>query len=254
VSSTACVSACGDRALLLCRLHAVALAQIASGALSGRIFDQGGTALPGATVTATNVTTRLARVGVTADNGSYVISFLPPGLYTIQIALDGFRPVTRLGVRMTTGESVRLDAELRLGGIDETIVVTGDPSLLRRDSAGLGQVIDNTRVTALPLNGRSFITLAGLAPGVALPPGSSLPRINGGRPRTNEYLFDGISVLQPEPARADDGAVGDLAGNAGRKCSTQPTRRHSAPRMACSDRQHLARLPVRATPASFNLR
>ncbi len=53
----------------------------------------------------------------------------------------------------------------------------------------------------LPLNGRSFITLAGLAPGVALPPGSSLPRINGGRPRTNEYLFDGISVLQPEPGQ-----------------------------------------------------
>ncbi len=53
----------------------------------------------------------------------------------------------------------------------------------------------------LPLNGRSFITLAGLAPGVALPPGSQLPRINGGRPRTNEYLFDGISVLQPEPGQ-----------------------------------------------------
>ena len=53
----------------------------------------------------------------------------------------------------------------------------------------------------LPLNGRSFILLAGLAPGVALPPGSPLPRINGGRPRTNEYLFDGVSVLQPEPGQ-----------------------------------------------------
>jgi hypothetical protein len=56
-------------------------------------------------------------------------------------------------------------------------------------------------VADLPLNGRSFITLAGLAPGVALPPGSSLPRINGGRSRTNEYLFDGISVVQPEPGQ-----------------------------------------------------
>ena len=53
----------------------------------------------------------------------------------------------------------------------------------------------------LPLNGRTFITLAALAPGVALPPNSLLPRINGGRPRTNEYLFDGISVLQPEPGQ-----------------------------------------------------
>jgi hypothetical protein len=56
-------------------------------------------------------------------------------------------------------------------------------------------------VVDLPLNGRSFITLASLTPGVALPPGSPLPRINGGRPRTNEYLFDGISVLQPEPGQ-----------------------------------------------------
>src|SRR5262249_44403767 len=57
------------------------------------------------------------------------------------------------------------------------------------------------QVVQLPLNGRTFITLAALAPGVALPPNSPLPRINGGRPRTNEYLFDGISVLQPEPGQ-----------------------------------------------------
>jgi hypothetical protein len=60
---------------------------------------------------------------------------------------------------------------------------------------------ETRKVVGLPLNGRSFITFAGLAPNVALPPGSSLPRINGGRPRTNEYLFDGISVLQPEPGQ-----------------------------------------------------
>ncbi|HEX2341821.1 MAG TPA: hypothetical protein VHI98_15200 [Vicinamibacterales bacterium] len=83
----------------------------------------------------------------------------------------------------------------------EAITVTGDASLLRSETAALGQVVDNRKVVDLPLNGRSFVTLAGLAPGVALPPGSSLPRINGGRPRTNEYLFDGISVLQPEPGQ-----------------------------------------------------
>ena len=96
---------------------------------------------------------------------------------------------------------MRLDVRLEVGGLTDAITVNADAPLLRSGGAGLGQVIDNRKVIDLPLNGRSFITLAGLAPGVALPPGSSLPRINGGRPRTNEYLFDGISVLQPEPGQ-----------------------------------------------------
>ena len=85
--------------------------------------------------------------------------------------------------------------------MSEGVTVVGDAPLLRGESASLGHVVDNQKIVALPLNGRSYVTLAGLTPGVALPPNSSLPRINGGRPRTNEYLFDGISVLQPEPGQ-----------------------------------------------------
>ena len=81
------------------------------------------------------------------------------------------------------------------------MTVTADAPMLRADTASLGTVVEHEQVVQLPLNGRTFIMLAALAPGVALPPNSQLPRINGGRPRTNEYLFDGISVLQPEPGQ-----------------------------------------------------
>jgi hypothetical protein len=175
-------------------------AQIGAGALAGDVMDQAGGALPGATVTVIEVGTNRFRMIVTAQDGSYVFQGLAPAPYQVRVELNGYRPLTRDGIRIATGETVRLDLQLAVG-LTEAITVTGDAPLLRSETSGLGEVIDNRKVSDLPLNGRSFITLAGLAPGVALPPGSSLPRINGGRPRTNEYLFDGISVLQPEPGQ-----------------------------------------------------
>src|SRR5688572_30159354 len=87
--------------------------------------------------------------------------------------------------------------------MSEAVTVRADAPLLRSETSGLGHVVDNRKIVELPLNGRSFITLAALVPGVAVPPppAAPFPRINGGRPRTNEYLFDGISVLQPEPGQ-----------------------------------------------------
>ena len=178
-----------------------ALAQIGAGALSGRVTDQSGTGVPGAMVTVTSVGTNSTGTGITDVDGAYFVQGLAPGAYRVQIELSGFRPVTREGVRLVTGETIRLDILLQVGGLTEAVTVTADASQLRSETSGLGHVVDNTKIVGLPLNGRSFVTLAGLLPGVALPPNSSLPRINGGRPRTNEYLFDGVSVLQPEPGQ-----------------------------------------------------
>ena len=179
----------------------LALAQVAAGSLTGHVSDQAGAAVPGATVTVTATGTNLSRTSVTASDGAYLIPGLAPGSYQVRVASASFRPLTREGVRLATGETVRLDLRLDIGGLADAVTVTADAPLLRGETSGLGQVIDNRKIVDLPLNGRSFVTLAGLVPGVALPHGSSLPRINGGRPRTNEYLFDGISVLQPEPGQ-----------------------------------------------------
>ena len=176
-------------------------AQVGSGALGGTVRDETGAPLPGATVTATASGTRQTRMALTGQDGAYTFPNLPPGTYQIRVELNGFRPLAHEGVKIATGETIRLELQLQVGGLTEAVTVTADAPLLRTGTSGLGQVIDNRKIVELPLNGRSFVTLAGLAPGVALPPGSSLPRINGGRPRTNEYLFDGISVLQPEPGQ-----------------------------------------------------
>ncbi len=176
-------------------------AQIAAGQIAGIVRDQAGAPVPGAAITLTETATNRTRSTVSTADGVYVLPGLAPGTYRVDVALAGFKPVRREPLRVTTGETLRLDVDLSVGDLREQITVTADAPMLRADRASLGATIPNRAVVDLPLNGRTFINLAALAPGVALPPNSQLPRINGGRPRTNEYLFDGISVLQPEPGQ-----------------------------------------------------
>lgn len=189
-------------AALAVSLAAPTWAQVGSGALTGVVADGSGAALPAAAVTARALATGRVRETVTGPAGDYVVQGLAPGAYEVQVTLAGFRPLIRTGLQVATGETLRVDITLDVGAID-SVTVAADASMLRTDTGGLGHVVDNRRIVGLPLNGRSFIALASLVPGVALPPppAAPLPRINGGRPRTNEYLFDGISVLQPEPGQ-----------------------------------------------------
>jgi hypothetical protein len=176
-------------------------AQAGSAELTGVVRDRDGAVLPGAAVTIVHTATNQARTLTTSADGLYTASQLPPGAYEIRIALPGFRPLVRTGVLLATGEAARLDVELDVGSVTESVSVTADTPVLQSERATLGHIVDHQRIVQLPLNGRTFIALAALVPGVALPPGSQLPRINGGRPRVNEYLYDGISVLQPEPGQ-----------------------------------------------------
>ena len=178
-----------------------AVAQVGSGEITGVVRDQAGAVVPGATVTAIDVARHVSRTAVTTTAGLYTVAGITPSVYDIRVELAGFKAAVRQGVRVATGATVAVNFSLVLGTVSETLTVTADAPMLRTASPSLGHVVPTERIAGLPLNGRAFITLAALAPGVALPPASQLPRINGGRPRTNEYLFDGISVLQPEPGQ-----------------------------------------------------
>ena len=176
-------------------------AQVAAGGITGFVRDPSGAVVPGATITVTNLSTNVRLVATSTGDGVYTAPNLAPGDYQIDVELAGFKPIRRDHVRAATGETLRIDFTLVVGGLHETLQLTARPPVLREETAGLGAVVDNGAILQLPLNGRTFVNLASLLPGVALPPNSQLPRINGGRPRTNEYLYDGISVLQPEPGQ-----------------------------------------------------
>jgi hypothetical protein len=200
----------GRKALAICFVVAsfcsvgasLAYAQTGAGEITGVVRDQAGAALPGAIITVTETQRNLQRVVVSTRDGVYTAASLAPGEYRLEVELAGFKPVRREGIRLATGEKARVDFALSIGGIQEQVTVVAlDSPIVRGETASLGTVVENEQVVKLPLNGRLFIMLAAVAPGVALPPNSVLPRINGGRPRTNEYLFDGISVLQPEPGQ-----------------------------------------------------
>ncbi len=185
--------------LALLALPNALLAQPTTATLTGIVRDFTGEVIPGVQVTLTNTATSHERVLKTGATGLYHVPGLQPGTYSVRIEHPGFRPATLPSMRLTAGATTALDTALQLEGVQEIIHI---PSVISRaDTGGLGHLVDAPTIAALPLNGRNFISLASLAPGVALPPGSTLPRINGGRPRTNEYLIDGISVLQPEPGQ-----------------------------------------------------
>ena len=177
-----------------------AFGQVASD-LRGRIIDPSEAGIAAAQVVATDMNTGIVRTVTSGADGNYVFRGLQPGRYRVAVTAAGFVQLVREGVTLVTGTTTGLDLKLSVGGSSSNVTVTADAPLLQSETSNIQTTIAGSTVVAIPLNGRNFVQLASLAPGVSLPPGTVLPRINGGRPRTNEYLFDGISALQPEPGQ-----------------------------------------------------
>ncbi len=185
-------------ALLACHC---ALAQAGRAELFGTIQDPAGLAVPKAAITAEDQATMARYSGVSDEAGEYHLLGLPAGSYTLTVERPGFRLLRQTGITLRLGGRTQLDVKLEVGQPSQSVEVTAAASLLQTASGEVSLNVDEKKITALPLDGRNFIPLVTLSPGVALPNGQFLPRINGSRPRTNEYLYDGISVLQPEPGQ-----------------------------------------------------
>ncbi|HEY6401366.1 MAG TPA: carboxypeptidase regulatory-like domain-containing protein, partial [Blastocatellia bacterium] len=193
--------------LAVALITAISYAQTTTGAFLGSVTDARGAALKGAKVTAANEATGLTRSVLTNSEGEYVISLLPVGRYTLTFEASNFKQRAIKGVKLELDQKARIDVALEIGQITEVITSEGGEisPLVRTETAEIGEVIENKRIVDLPLNGRLFLQLAQLTPGVVENArggfgqqltGVSGPRITvmGGRESDNQFTLDGVSL------------------------------------------------------------
>src|SRR4026208_674792 len=187
--------------LLLATLVATANAQDFRGGITGRITDGSGGRLPGVTVTATNVATKVASTTTTNGEGDYTILYLTPGVYTLTAELSGFKKVVQENVEVRISDRVGVDLKMDVGRIEETISVTAETPILQTTSGSTGQVVDEKTISMMPLSDGNPFALARLAPGITYngdlkfsrPFGDGAPSgiVTGGATGGNEFTLDG---------------------------------------------------------------
>src|SRR6266404_5745746 len=155
-----------------------------SGSITGEVTDQSGAVAPNATVTATNSKTNVARSTATNASGIYSFPDLTPGTYEVKVSAPGFATIVKSNIELQVQQTARVDFSLSLGQASQTIEVSASGALLNTDNATVGTVIEEKRISELPLNGRNFFSLVALAPNVAfgfLPAQQASGRLGGTR-------------------------------------------------------------------------
>jgi hypothetical protein len=187
----------------LCTLQQIS-AQSSNSAIVGSCSDSSGAAVPNATVEAREIDTNLKFESRTNTAGNYVLPSLPVGTYEVSTSAVGFKSEIRSGVVLRVGDRARVDFTLEVGVVQQKLEVQAETPLVQADSSGLGEVVENRRITELPLNSRNALSLSLLTPGVRnLDGGTNLGfgryqnyqlaniGINGSPGTFNSFLLDG---------------------------------------------------------------
>ena len=156
-------------AAILLGSSSAALAQRTTATVRGTARDSTQAVLPGVSVTVTNEDTGLVREVTTNSEGIYIVPELPIGRYKIDAQLQGFKRATRTGIVLRVADQFAVDFELSAGDINETVNVEGSSTPVRVLGGEVSGVITGEQVRELPLNGRNFLQLATLMPGVSAP-------------------------------------------------------------------------------------
>ncbi|MEK7830971.1 MAG: carboxypeptidase-like regulatory domain-containing protein, partial [Acidobacteriota bacterium] len=200
-------------ALIVCAN--AAFAQEFRGSIAGRVTESSGAAVVGAQVTVTNVATNNSVNTTTNDAGEYQVLYLIPGGYTLSIEAKGFKKSIRQNIEVRVGDKLQLDMALEVGAVTESVNVTADAPLLEASSASAGQVIDQRRISELPLSDGNPFVLSRLSPGIAYTGDLRFSRpfdnagtssiVADGAPGRNEFTLDGV------PNMASGGGLGRVA-------------------------------------------
>ena len=203
-----------------------AVAQIESGTFVGTVHDASGAVVSGAVVTVTNVETNVAHKTTTNEQGEYNVSHLIPGVYSVSVEQAGFKTAVESNIKLDITQVLRVDFSLVPGVVSEHIEVSAVEPLVESQTSSIGQIIEESQVRQLPLNGRNFLQLAYLSPGVnqgqagivqqgGIPEnerGNGAVQVNGLMATNNNFLLNGFDnneqqigfeVLQP-PVEAID--------------------------------------------------
>lgn len=186
-------------------LAAPGLAQTPTGVIAGTVTDPSGAVIPQARITASNTDTGLSRTLLAESDGTYTIAGLPAGTYQVVAEAPGMRRLMRLAT-VETGMTTAADLRMQLGSVTENITVNDAAPLLKYESYKIDGVVTRIQIESLPLNGRDFLQLAMLEPGVTVAPNGALLNrqfsvsIMGAEVGRNRVSVDGGSSGGPQAA------------------------------------------------------
>jgi hypothetical protein len=195
-------------AMLLVGLVPPVSAQEVSAGITGVVSDPSGAAIVGATVVAKEANRGFEYTTETNAVGVYVFPRIPGGTYELTVEAQGFRKYVQSRLVLEVNQRARIDINMQLGAVTETIEVTGEVPLLNTDTTIVGQTVDSTNLTETPLASRNYIELTLLTPGTTTTSlagmrdstrsgySQSRPYVNGNRAQANNFLLDGIDNNQ----------------------------------------------------------
>lgn len=182
---------------LLFVLLSASLAFGQASSLSGTVLDAQGNAVPGTSITVSNVTSGISRTVTSTKEGSYQIQQLPPGTYKVRAEAKGFKVVVLEDVQLQVSTPLTVNLSLNIGSVTETVTVNGGESVLNTSDATIGNTFNENQIKSLPLLSRNVVGLLSLQPGV-----TAGGNVNGGRSDTANVTLDGVDVNEQQGGQA----------------------------------------------------